>query len=232
MKFRALHAALILAATPVQAADLALRRPPPAPAPPPIFLFGGFYAGAQLGALSLLDRTQTLFAPTGAELVKTTARATHVAGGLHAGYDWRWGGLVYGLRAEASGARVKGAALDPFTAQYATTVDAQGALLGRVGYAFDRLLIYAAGGLNVAHVRHEYQTPAAFAGYDHIVLSPTVGLGVEYAFNDRWLAHVDYRVAGVGTGRENGLLLRPLAAARHDAGTGAISVGLSYRFGQ
>jgi len=230
-RFSVIALSLLAALPAARAADLPRPAPPPF-APPPAFLFEGLYAGVHLGAVSLVDRAETRFAPTDATLTHLKDQSTGVLGGAHVGYDWRYGAVVYGLRADVSGSSVKSAGIDALATRFSTTMDAEGALRGRVGYAFDRLLIYASGGLNLAHVRHDYQTPAAAAYYDHLVISPTVGVGAEYAFSERWRGHVDYRVSGVGTRKENNLLLQPLATARHDAATGQISVGVSYRFGQ
>lgn len=48
--------------------------------------------------------------------------------------------------------------LNAFGANVKTIVGVQGSLRGRVGYAFDHLLLYATGGLNVANVEHEYRS--------------------------------------------------------------------------
>ncbi|TDH38960.1 porin family protein [Pseudohoeflea suaedae] len=69
----------------------------------------------------------------------------------------------------------------------------QGAVRGRLGYAFDRTLFYVAAGWTAAQAEAEiadggdvFRDDAVFNGY-------TIGAGVDYAINDRIFARVDYR---------------------------------------
>jgi len=215
-----------------QGADLSSRHAAPPLPPPPVFLFEGFYAGAQVGAQGFADRSNTIFAPTNTVLARRTASGGSVIGGLHAGYDWHGGPFVFGLRGDVSGAHVVNAGVDFPGVGVVNRLDAQGSLRGRVGYAFGRFLVFASGGLNVAHVEHNYRSVFASVSKDHIVAAPTVGLGAEYAIDDHWRAHVEYRVSGLSTGKEISNPFNPLMQTRHDACSGAATVGVSYRFGR
>lgn len=215
-----------------QAVDLPSRRNAPSPPPPPpAFLFEGFYAGAQIGALGTGDRSERFFAPTDARLAVTTTHGGSVIGGVHAGYDWHEGPIVFGLLGDVSGARAVSSGVDVFGIDIKNTVDVQGSLRGRVGYAFDRLLLYATGGLNVAHVTHDQRSLLFSERTDLVVAEPTVGVGAEYAFDDRWRGHVELRNSDLETRKEASLVL-PGTLTRHKAGEGEVSLGVSYRFGQ
>ncbi|OAI24861.1 hypothetical protein A1351_02420 [Methylosinus sp. R-45379] len=230
MKYLPILAAALLSFSTARAADLGARRSaPPALAPPPAFLYSGFYVGAQAGWLGYADRAH-VFAPNDVSLARVTARGGGFVGGVHAGYDWRVGPLVLGLVGDVSGARAVGNAFEPFGVAIRDQLGAQGSLRARVGYAFDRLLIYATGGLNVADARHDYRAPWASDSRHFLVAAPTVGVGVEYAFTDRWSGRLEYRVSGVGAPRETSRIL-PSTLVRHEAGAGAATVGVSYRFG-
>jgi outer membrane immunogenic protein len=231
MKRLLVPAALLSSLHAAQAADLPTRgSPPPVFITPPALLFQGFYVGAQAGALGFGDRTQEFSASNNASLARTTARSGSFIGGVHAGYDWRVGLLVLGLVGDVSGARAVNNAYDPFRVAIHNELGVQGSLRGRVGYAFNRLFIYATGGLNVADVRHDYRS-ALVSGLRHSVVGePTVGVGAEYALTDRWSGRVEYRLSGVGTPRETSPIL-PSTIVRHDAGAGAITAGVSYHFG-
>jgi outer membrane immunogenic protein len=224
-------AVLLAGAGAAHAADLRPRAAAAPPLPPPAPLFSGFYVGAHAGALGFVDRAYAIHAPTGSVLAHRTAHGGSVVGGVHAGYDWRVGPLVLGLVGDASGARAVNGAIDPFGVAIRNEVDAQGSLRGRVGYSFDRLLIYATGGLQLANVRHDYANAFGSQTRHHLTGQPTVGVGAEYAFSDRWSGRIEYRVGSVGTRRED-IAVAPGLAARHGAGTGALTVGLSYRFGE
>lgn len=227
--FRA-YLALIAGA---QAADLPARyAAPPLSPPPPRFLFEGFYAGVQAGALGFVDRSNTLYAPTNAVLARRTSHGGSFTGGVLAGYDWHAGPIVFGLRADILGAHAVNAGFDPFGVGVRNMVDVQGSVRGRVGYAFDRLLVFASGGLNVAHLERDYRTPFVTTRKSYIVGEPTVGVGVEYALDDQWRGHVEYRVSALSTRKEVSDPFNPLVQNRHDAATGALTVGVSYRFGK
>lgn len=71
-----------------------------------------------------------------------------------------------------------------------------GSIRGRVGYTFDRALIYAAGGWAATNVK--LKTPAGKA--DHMLNGWTVGGGVDYAFTDDIFGRVEYRYNDYGRG--------------------------------
>ncbi|MCI4680411.1 outer membrane beta-barrel protein [Rhodoblastus acidophilus] len=213
------------------AADLPSRYAAPVAPPPPAFLFQGAYVGAQVGALGFADRSNAIFTPTNGVFARHTSHGGSFTGGVLAGYDWHVGPVVFGLRGDVVGAHAVNAGIDPFGLGVTNRVDVQGALRGRVGLAFDRLLIFASGGLNVANVEHEYRSAFGSLRKNHITVGPTVGVGGEYAFDDRWRAHVEYRISDLGTRKEVSNPFNPLVQTRHDAATGAVTVGVSYRFG-
>ncbi len=91
---------------------------------------------------------------------------SYCSGGLETGYKWQWGGLVLGIETDFSyraGGRGTGrfSATDTFAnspvsagTRVSTLSDTAGVdwlytLRPRVGYAFDRMLLYATGGLAI-----------------------------------------------------------------------------------
>lgn len=85
------------------------------------------------------------------------------------------------------------------TAQFGTFTggaDWQGSARLRLGYAFDRLLIYTTAGWAATHLEAEYigvsTTTASFHGY-------TLGAGMDYAVTDRIFSRIDYRYNDFGT---------------------------------
>jgi outer membrane immunogenic protein len=70
----------------------------------------------------------------------------------------------------------------------------QGAVRGRVGYAADRALVYAAGGW--AATQFSYDDIGVSA--DEMMNGWTIGAGVDYAINDRLFARVEYRYNDYG----------------------------------
>lgn len=213
-----------------KAADLAVRaKAPPLLTPLPVPLFEGFYVGAQAGALGFGDRTLEFSASNNAELARATARSGSFIGGAHAGYDWRVGPLVLGLVGDVSGARAVNYLNDPFGTNIRSELGVQGSLRGRAGYAFNRLLVYATAGFNIADVRHDYRTDLVSESRHLLVGAPTVGVGLEYAVTDRWSGLLEYRLSDVGTPRETSPVLAS-TIVRHEAGAATITAGVSYHF--
>lgn len=76
-----------------------------------------------------------------------------------------------------------------------------GAVRARVGYAFDRFLVYGAGGL--AFADHDVKARSTAAGGisgsdDTVAVGWTVGGGVEAAISDNVTARVEYRYSDFG----------------------------------
>ncbi len=139
---------------PVAAADLPSRAL--APVPPivvPAFTWTGFYVGVQAGWAQTQNKLTAGAATSGAgsTIALPTLTKDGFAGGLLAGYNYQIGSVVVG--AEVDGEFLvtgKGR----YTAETGDFITAHtnwvGSARGRVGYAFDRVLIYATGGLALA----------------------------------------------------------------------------------
>jgi outer membrane immunogenic protein len=108
----AIAAIALIGTTPAFAADMAVKAPPPAPAP--IYSWTGFYVGANVGGSwgnsdnswnilapsnITLPPSGTTCAPAGAALCVTGTDSNHlngVLGGLQAGYNWQTGNYLFG----------------------------------------------------------------------------------------------------------------------------------------
>jgi outer membrane immunogenic protein len=98
---------------------------------------------------------------------------------------------------------------------------------GRVGYAFDRVLLYATGGLALTNVEIALTQPAISAS--DVEGGWTAGAGVEFAFADNWTAKAEYLF--VDFGKITCHVSLPVC------GTGAVSLtenviraGINYKF--
>jgi len=69
---------------------------------------------------------------------------------------------------------------------------------GRLGLAFDRVLIYGTGGVAFADLKGQLSDPANpfVASPGSSVTGWTAGGGVEYAFTDHWTAKAEYLHVG------------------------------------
>ncbi len=107
------------------------------------------------------------------------------------------------------------------TTTITSEIDATAALRGRVGYAMDRTMIYAAAGL--AWIDYSIaQGDGATVSNSYTDLGWTVGVGIEHAFTDRLVGRIDFRYSDFGDISRN--------AAEWDLSTSEIRVGLAMHF--
>jgi outer membrane immunogenic protein len=111
-----------------------------------------------------------------------------------------------------------------------TKIDYLGTARVRLGYAMDHTLLYVTAGTAWAHVK-ALEAPVGavqFAPQTYHV-GWTVGGGLEYAFNQRWSAKVEYLYSDLGKyTSNNGAALAPRTG---DLTLSTIKAGLNYRFG-
>lgn len=160
-----LAALATVAATPAISADM---RMPMKAAPPivaPIFSWTGFYIGANGGYGG--DRFRYDFNALG---IAGTTKITSSGGfgGGQIGYNYQAGGWVFGVEGDFQGADIRGtisASALGFTASAGSKIDYFGTARGRIGYAWDRVLVYGTGGYAYAHVK-----TSAVAGVPALVI--------------------------------------------------------------
>ncbi|WP_170984279.1 outer membrane protein [Rhodoligotrophos defluvii] len=87
-------------------------------------------------------------------------------------------------------------ARESFTYPAKTSIDQFYSFRGRVGYAFDNVLLYGTGGIAVAHVKLKSDHPVLGAYDDeNFGFTPVVGGGVEYKFTDSLSLRAEYLYA-------------------------------------
>jgi len=208
MSKSAFAAVVIMAAGMVsaQAADLPYRSRQPYTVNQP--LNGYSWAGPYLGG--------TLGYEWG-NVSNTGAKPSGIAGGVTGGYNWQSGNIVFGLEGDMQGT----GANDRF-ANYKFSNPWFGTVRGRIGYAFNNVLIYGTGGLAFGSLETEslitgLQQSKTSAGY-------TVGVGAEVGIYQNWTAKIEYLYVNLSsndyalTGTKNGL----------DFGT--VRLGVNYHF--
>jgi len=199
----------IALATGAQAADMAPRPVYKAPAPAAIpFTWSGFYIGANIGAAwgrsSATDdpaASSELWIGSGT-VGSVDANNTGIIGGLQLGYNWQFASLVVGLEGDISFSSLDHTV--PVTTApavgdtYRSRLSTLGTIRGRVGWAFDRLLVYGTGGVAFASLKDEYFDPAI-----PFTVSPSSGItgwtaggGIEYALADHWTVRGEYLHVG------------------------------------
>lgn len=182
-------------------------------------------AGASFGALGFGPTTIGGRAIPAFRTGDSTGRSdrgresTTAVGGVFGGWNWQSGPWLAGIEAELSAANLKrpvgSAALgfgfetaDPVFDVIRAKTDGYGMLRGRLGYSFDRALVYATFGLAGATTRilATYPDlaggPAASARSTQTQAGFTLGAGIQYAITDQLALGLDYRYIDLGsTGR-------------------------------
>ncbi|WKA28640.1 outer membrane protein [Bradyrhizobium roseum] len=187
-----------------RAADLRLSSAPAPQRQPAATAFpswAGPYIGAQAGYLS--GRSETSFSGTG-ELHSVDPKGFST--GFSAGYSMQWGRFVGGLEGDLNfvGAKATidtGFAPDPSITQLQSTIDWNSHWRARVGYAFDRTLIFAAGGLAIAGVENRAFDNGAgtMATWNDTRIGWTIGGGVEYRVAPQASVRLEYLYDNYGT---------------------------------
>ncbi len=200
MKTTALAAAVILAsASAASAADLSARYyKAPAPAAAVqinnwtgfyLGAFGGYGGGGTVSAYEPSDGLEKFSGPRGG------------FGGVTVGYNWQAPGsnFVWGLEGDFAGGSLTRSYQDPqeaFSSQ--VKIKSFGSVTGRVGMAFDPVLLYVKGGYGFAHAElvgsngvNSFSSSKTHSGY-------TIGGGAEMMFARNWSAKLEYMYADYG----------------------------------
>ena len=147
-------------------------------------------------------------ATAGVSLPSVTGNTKGVVGGGQVGCNYQFApNWVIGIEGDGEAANIKGDVSDsvsftnPLTGIPATvsgTARAQtdwiASVTGRLGWTWDRVMLYAKGGAAWAGDKYSADLPAFDEHIETSVTRPgwTVGGGVEWAFWDNWSAKVEY----------------------------------------
>ncbi|HXY59360.1 MAG TPA: outer membrane beta-barrel protein [Methylocystis sp.] len=217
-------APLALAARPAFAADMPQRDYAPQPgyfSPTPVARWQGFYAGLNVGyGFSSFDNGGYAFVgnPNGAMI------------GFTAGYNFMPApNLLIGAEADFDFAGLKTTQTPYFGVQSSGGVDDILTIRGRVGYAMDRLLIFATGGF--AGSRNSVGLGTwwtQFYGQESKFQTGwTIGGGAEYLVTPNLSAKAEYLFTSVGSDRYFDFTPNALQSSVNSS---LFRVGLNYHF--
>ena len=232
------------------AADLP-RRPTQMPEPPiqaqtpPIFTWTGFYLGATAGgAFAGGHRFTDVTGYNAAGAVDRVGGRSGFMGGATAGYNYQFGSLVAGVEGDFNFLNSRGSAPAAASPGLDTRYGVRNGLLGttraRLGYAFDRFLVYGTGGLAFTDTRFSVNDvctvapcgPGTITGKGGVNATWTLGAGVEYAINRNWSAKAEYLfVAEPGRNFSGVTNTGAVDTFRvNNSGVSIGRVGINYRF--
>jgi len=182
--------------------------PPPVPAP---FTWTSCYAGGNVGGgvgrKNLNDSAGILFPTTGVTSANLDISG-YILGG-QVGCDYQFAASwVVGIEGAASGGNIGGkttiavplvAAGD--TATFKDTTDFLGSVTGRIGYTWDRWMLYGKGGVGFVNDRYNIADAVGTYDFDGVEtrLGWIAGVGVEWALWDDWSVKLEYDYYGFGT---------------------------------
>ncbi|BAT60482.1 OmpA-like transmembrane domain protein [Variibacter gotjawalensis] len=194
------------ALTSAHAADLGRPVYKAAPMVEPYMTWNGFYIGANAGYSWGRDR-----------VAGTRSDIDGFSGGGQIGYNWQWSpNWVFGVEADLQGANIESS-----FAGINTNVHMWGTVRGRLGYAWNNVLLYGTGGF--AYGRNELTLGALSQTRTHT--GYTFGGGMEYAFAPNWSAKIEYLYVDLGRETYDAFA----TTARSDFHT--VRAGINYRFG-
>lgn len=202
-------------AGPAMAADLPAAMPTKSlPAYVPAYSWTGFYVGGNIGGAwgqfdygpSAVDNVLgTVSAPIGPSVTNSS-----VVGGIQSGYNWEIGNLVLGFESDIqfTGLKQSFTFAGPGTFAAGDTLSSKVDFLSteraKVGWVWDRFMLYATGGLATG----EMDTTASYVAGLSPALSftdahkfhtgYTVGGGAEYAVTNNVSFGVEYRYLNLG----------------------------------
>jgi outer membrane immunogenic protein len=223
-------AALLLATTSLaSAADLSVPRYTP-PAVAAVYNWTGFHIGANGGyGWGTTDITVGPVPGIGPVPLVGNKLNGGFAGG-QMGYDWQMSGWVLGVEADAQWADI--GRTDIVTAPGSVfsleqRLQTFGTFRGRVGYAFNNVLVYGTGGWawanEVGTASATVPGFAASAKISNFLSGYAAGAGLEWAFLPNASAKIEYLHLGFDTNNYLGVL-----PAKTDVDT--VRVGVNYRF--
>jgi outer membrane immunogenic protein len=235
----------LTAAGPVLAADLPARMPYKAPPPPiPYFSWTGCYIGGHVGgAWEHRDLENGTIVATTALGATTTFLNTGgfdtsgwLAGG-QAGCQWQITSVVFGIEGDGSWTNLSGTLTDPLTGTTFSTNNNNQVLYdvtARLGWAWDRWLIYAKGGGAWAQENFSVFNPIFGTVSDSFTRNGwVIGGGVEWAFWDNWSVKLEYLHYDFGSRGFNGFFpfVTPTTLAFDvNERVDTIKLGINWRF--
>jgi outer membrane immunogenic protein len=180
---------LLPASSPAGAADMTpVGRPATSSYIPAQFFWTGFYIGAGIGGSW---GTSSYVDPFTGVSASPSLKGFLVSG--ISGVNFQINSVVLGAEADFTGPFAKGSVLDSSGNSLQTSVFWTSSVAGRLGMAFDRLLVYGRGGVAFDYDRDTVNLPGGTSAIGSLYrVGWTVGGGVEYAVTDHWTGRLEY----------------------------------------
>lgn len=214
----------------------------------PVFTWTGFYLGANVGYGGNEFEYPFSVSAGAVPLANGSASidSSGFFGGGQIGFNYQFSNnVVAGIEADFEWSGIEGKVdgnlnipLIPayLSASAGSEVEWFGTIRGRLGYAWDRLLVYGTGGLAYGKVKSSVSLSAPgfylSESTDDTNWGWTAGAGVEYAITDNWTLKTEYLYVDLGDTTAYSGFLAPGIYANLDTKTTfhTIKVGVNYKF--
>ncbi len=227
------------------AADLAARPYKAMAMPAAVYNWTGFYVGGHIGGgwvdenANIISTTGVLLNPLGTVI---SGNRSGFLGGVQGGYNVQVSNWVFGLGADASWTDANVATATAATLIPGGVTNTAGrtnwyvTATGRIGYAWNNVLVYGKGG---AAWMNENISGGATAGGVTLITNPITdtrsgwiaGAGVEYGFAPNWTVFAEYNYLDFGSKNYTITSNLPVTSVTHIKTTvDVLKVGANLRF--
>jgi outer membrane immunogenic protein len=216
-----------------QAADLAAAPTSMTPAAPvayapQIYSWSGIYVGGQIGEAYSSSTWSDPFAPT----TNDNFTSWGFLGGAQVGANAQFDRLVIGVEGDFSWLNSNSQGTDSLGEALNTNVQWTSTVAGRVGAAFNRLLVYGKGGLALAEDQSSLTDLQGNTATDSFLRTGWMaGAGLEYALDDNWSAKIEYDYLDFGAQSLNFTTPIESVTSSGSLDVQELKVGLNFRFG-
>ncbi len=145
--------------------------------------------------------------------------------GAEAGYDWQRGMFVFGIDSDATYSWIEGDGRGAGVGQFASDMSFMGTLRGRLGLAFNRVMLYGTGGWAFGDL--EVSDNLAGVSDEKFLSGYAAGGGIEYVWNSSITLRAEYIHIDYGSETYSSL---PAGSQELDAQMGVINFGLVTRY--
>ncbi|MHC1551814.1 outer membrane protein [Phyllobacterium sp. K27] len=212
------------------AADAVIEAAPEAVMADPGFVWTGFYAGVNAGyGFGGDDRVGVHAGGVYLGNIGKIEQSGFIGGG-QIGYNYQMNNFVLGIEADFQGAGLDDSTsgdIEGFDVHAKSSIDWYGTLRPRLGYAWDRTMVYGTGGLAYGRVNYKMSVDGEqFMNEDKTRAGWVAGAGIEHAFTNHVTAKLEYQYINFGdyTVESEGI------STRASPDFHSIRVGLNYKF--
>lgn len=190
------------------------------------------YTKAPAAAIAINNWTGFYVGAMGGYAEENSSGVGQLSGGFAGGtvgYNWQNGNLVLGLEADGAWADVGATLGIAGLASVDYTIRSMGTVRGRIGYAFDQVLVYGTGGYAWSDNRLTATALGVSISDSQFHSGWTVGAGVEVMFAPKWSVKAEYLYRSF-EGQTYFAGIAPPGVATGTINLNSVQVGVNYHF--